>query len=62
LDEFQALIEREQKNRSHDPIADDLKMQVVQACRSRHQWDAKALDLLVLISFLITFQLICLFQ
>jgi hypothetical protein len=37
-------------------------MQVVQACRSRHQWDAKALDLLVLISFLIKFQLICLFQ
>jgi optic atrophy protein 1 len=44
LDEFQGLIEREQKSRSHDPIANDLKMQVVQACRSRHQWDTKALD------------------
>jgi hypothetical protein len=47
LDEFQALLEREQKSRSHDPIAYDLKMQVVQVCRSRHQWDTKALDLLV---------------
>lgn len=47
LDEFQALIEREQKSRSYDPIADDLKLQIVQECRSRHQWDAKAVDLLV---------------
>ncbi|CAF4266666.1 unnamed protein product, partial [Rotaria sordida] len=44
LDEFQGLIEREQKSRSYDPITNDLKMQVVQACRSRHQWDSKALD------------------
>ncbi|CAF3784747.1 unnamed protein product, partial [Adineta steineri] len=44
LDEFQGLIEREQKSRSHDPITNDLKMQVVQACRTRHQWDTKALD------------------
>lgn len=47
LDEFQALIERNQKSRSYDPITDDLKMHVVQACRSRHQWDVKALDSLV---------------
>lgn len=47
LDEFQSLIERDQKSRSYDPITNDLKMQVVQACRSRHQWDAKALDSLV---------------
>lgn len=47
LDEFQALIEREQNSRSYDPIANDLKLQVVQECRSRHQWDAKAVDLLV---------------
>ena len=47
LDEFQGLIEREQKSRSYDPIANDLKMQVVQACRTRHQWDTKALDSLV---------------
>ncbi|CAF1291467.1 unnamed protein product [Adineta ricciae] len=44
LDEFQSLIERDQKSRSYDPITNDLKMHVVQACRSRHQWDAKALD------------------
>ncbi|CAF1401347.1 unnamed protein product [Adineta steineri] len=44
LDEFQGLIERDQKSRSYDPITNDLKMQVVQACRSRHVWDAKALD------------------
>ncbi|UJR32977.1 hypothetical protein I4U23_020440 [Adineta vaga] len=44
LDEFQSLIEREQKSRSHDPITNDLKMQVVEACRTRHQWDTKALD------------------
>ncbi|CAF3995872.1 unnamed protein product, partial [Adineta steineri] len=44
LDEFQGLIEREQKSRSYDPITNDLKMQVVQACRTRHQWDTKALD------------------
>jgi optic atrophy protein 1 len=44
LDEFQGLIEREQKSRSSDPITNELKMQVVQACRTRHQWDAKALD------------------
>jgi optic atrophy protein 1 len=44
LDEFQGLVERDQKSRSYDPIANDLKMQVVQACRSRHQWDTKALD------------------
>jgi optic atrophy protein 1 len=44
LDEFQGLIEREQKSRSYDPITNELKMQVVQACRTRHQWDAKALD------------------
>lgn len=47
LEEFQSLIEREQKSRSYDPITNDLKMHVVQACRTRHQWDAKALDLLV---------------
>jgi hypothetical protein len=47
LDEFQGLVEREQKSRSYDPITNDLKMQVVRACRSRHQWDTKALDLLV---------------
>jgi optic atrophy protein 1 len=52
LDEFQTLIEREQKSRSHDPIANDLKMQVVQACRSRHKWDAKALDSLVFDKYL----------
>lgn len=51
LEEFQMLIEREQNSRSYDPIANDLKMQVVQACRSRHQWDTKALDLLVWPSF-----------
>lgn len=50
LDEFQSLIEREQKTRSHDPITDDLKMQVLHACRTRHQWDAKALDSLVRIT------------
>ncbi|CAF4120690.1 unnamed protein product [Rotaria magnacalcarata] len=44
LDEFQGLIERDQKSRSYDSITNDLKMHVVQACRSRHQWDAKALD------------------
>ncbi|CAF0737863.1 unnamed protein product [Adineta ricciae] len=44
LEEFQSLIERDQKSRSYDPITNDLKMHVVQACRSRHQWDAKALD------------------
>ncbi|CAF4716376.1 unnamed protein product [Rotaria sp. Silwood1] len=44
LDEFQNLIEREQKSRSYDPITHDLKMQVVQECRTRHQWDVKALD------------------
>ncbi|UJR14178.1 hypothetical protein I4U23_001173 [Adineta vaga] len=44
LDEFQSLIERDQKSRSYDPVTHDLKMHVVQACRSRHQWDAKALD------------------
>ncbi|CAF3752972.1 unnamed protein product [Rotaria sp. Silwood1] len=44
LDEFQGLIEREQKKSSYDSITNDLKMQVVQACRSRHQWDSKALD------------------
>jgi hypothetical protein len=49
LNEFESLIEREQKSRSNDPITNDLKMQVVQACRTRHQWDAKALDSLVLI-------------
>jgi hypothetical protein len=47
LDEFQCLIEREQKSRAHDPIADDLKLHIVQACRSRHQWDSKASDSLV---------------
>ena len=62
LDEFQALIERERNSRSHDPIANDLKMQVVQACRSRHQWDAKALDLLVRIfSVKVNFIFICFF-
>lgn len=54
LDEFRSLIEREQKNRSHDPIANDLKMQVVQACRSRHLWDTKALDSLVLLTIVIS--------
>ncbi|CAF2125488.1 unnamed protein product [Rotaria magnacalcarata] len=44
LDEFQNLIEREQKSRSNDPITNDIKLQVVQECRTRHQWDAKALD------------------
>ncbi|CAM4775508.1 unnamed protein product [Rotaria magnacalcarata] len=44
LDEFQNLIEREQKSRSNDPITSDIKLQVVQECRTRHQWDAKALD------------------
>ncbi|CAF4352403.1 unnamed protein product, partial [Rotaria sp. Silwood2] len=44
LDEFQGLIEREQKKSSYDSITNDLKMHVVQACRSRHQWDSKALD------------------
>ncbi|CAF3280429.1 unnamed protein product [Rotaria socialis] len=44
LDEFQNLIEREQKSRSYDPITNDIKLQVVQECRTRHQWDAKALD------------------
>ncbi|CAF3486281.1 unnamed protein product [Rotaria socialis] len=44
LDEFQGLIERDQKSRSYDSITNDVKMHVVQACRSRHQWDAKALD------------------
>lgn len=53
LDEFQNLIEREQKCRSYDPITDDLKMQVVQACRTRHQWDAKALDSLVIINIIL---------
>jgi hypothetical protein len=47
LNEFQGLIERDQKSRSYDPITNDLKMQVVQECRTRHQWDAKALDSLV---------------
>lgn len=47
LEEFQALIERDQKSRSYDPITHDLKVHVVQACRSRHQWDTKALDSLV---------------
>ncbi|CAF1170069.1 unnamed protein product [Rotaria sordida] len=44
LDEFQNLIEREQKSRSYDPITNGLKMHVVQECRTRHQWDVKALD------------------
>lgn len=47
LDEFQNLIEREQKTRSYDPITNDLKVQIVEECRRRHQWDAKALDSLV---------------
>ena len=47
LDELQNLIEREQKSRSYDPIANDLKLQVVQVCRTRHQWDVKAIDSLV---------------
>lgn len=51
LDEFQTLIEREQKSRSHDPITDELKLQVLHACRTRHQWDVKALDSLVCHSF-----------
>ena len=52
FDEFQGLVEREQKSRSYDPIADDLKMHVVRMCRSRHQWDAKALESLVLTSII----------
>lgn len=51
LDEFQNLVEREQKSPSHDPIANDLKLHVVQASRSRHQWDSKALDSLVFTDF-----------
>jgi hypothetical protein len=47
LDEFQSLIDREQKSRTYDSIADEMKMHVVQACRTRHQWDTKALDSLV---------------
>lgn len=47
LNEFQVLIEREQKSRTYDSITNDLKTQVVEACRTRHQWDAKALDSLV---------------
>lgn len=47
LDEFETLIEREQKSQSYDPITNDLKTQVVQECRTRHQWDSKALDSLV---------------
>jgi len=53
LNEFQDLIEREQKSRSYDSIANDLKMQVVEACRRRHQWDTKALDSLVEINIFI---------
>ena len=57
LDEFQTLIEREQKSRSHDPITDDLKLQVLHACRTRHQWDAKALDSLVCLHFPLSIQI-----
>ena len=53
LDEFQSLIDRELKKAPHDPIADDLKTQVVQACRTRHQWDTKALDSLVSLAVLL---------
>lgn len=53
LEEFQNLIDRELKKASHDPIADDLKTHVVDACRTRHQWDAKALDSLVSIAVLL---------
>lgn len=47
LDEFQNLIAREQQSRSYDPITNELKREVVEACRTRHQWDSKALDSLV---------------
>lgn len=47
LDEFQNLIAREQQSRTYDPISNELKKEVVEACRSRHKWDNKALDSLV---------------
>lgn len=47
LEEFKNLIEREHRSRSYDPIASDLKFEVVQAAQSRHQWDTKALESLV---------------
>lgn len=43
-EEFQKIVERDQKRKDHDEIFDQLKLAVIGASKAKHQWESKAED------------------
>jgi hypothetical protein len=48
LDEFEKLILKDQSKKTHDTILDGLKIAIRNTANTRHVWDEKALDSLVI--------------
>lgn len=47
VQEFNKLIEKSKSDPNHDDVLDDLKAAVVEESWKRHQWEAKASEVLV---------------
>ena len=48
LDEFEKLILKDQSKKTHDTILDGLKIAIRNTANTRHVWDEKALESLVI--------------
>ena len=56
-DEFSKFVEEDKKSKFHDMIFDKLKVAVIDYSKSKHNWDSKAEDSLV-ICYTYTLQLL----